>query len=307
MTCFGPLVRVGLLVGSAAGSAYAQQTPPGLTVRIDSPTAGIVDAPETVRLRAAVSGASVSTAQLDFNGVAYEVPVERGVVEQVLLPFPGNNRVVLSVRDGSITARASTTFFHRLQTRIPLPPPQVLVVASWASRETGFDLLVSERRAGASDGDGLPGLRYGVWPRSRDRDRAFGMEGFAIPQIRAGRFVVQVEMPSGYGALDEGSAWDGAIGDLDAVDRSLATAPPEDRAALLDRRRRAIVDLDRQAQPSTRQTRVHVDVVLFANTPWERRWRFDRVVQRLGGSAVVGEFEVTEAMIRAAAEAEGGR
>jgi hypothetical protein len=303
----GPLVRVGVLVGVAAGSGYAQTTPSHLSVRIDSPRAGIVDEPETVRLRAAVSGASVSTAHLDFNGVAYEVPVERGIVEQVLLPFPGNNRVVLSVRDGSVTARASTTFFHRLPTREHRPPPQMLVVASWASRETHFELSVFDRRFGASDWIGRLGWRYGTWPRSDNRDGAFGMEGLAISQIRPGRFVVQVEMPPDYDVLDDESAWDRAIGDLDAVDRSLASAPPEDRAALLDRRRRTIADLDRQAQPSTRQTRVHVDVVLLANTPWERRWRFDRVVQRLVGSAVVGEFEVTEAMIRAAAEAGGGR
>jgi hypothetical protein len=48
---------------------------------------------------------------------------------------------------------------------------------------------------------------------------------------------------------------------------------------------------------------VHTEVVLFANTAHERRWRFDRTPQRTGQLETLGEVEVTAEMIRAAREA----
>ncbi|MDB4932049.1 MAG: hypothetical protein JWM10_4533 [Myxococcaceae bacterium] len=307
MAWTGRLVRVGALIGVVTGRAYAQEPPAGAVVRIESPAAGIVDASETVRLRATVSDATVSTAQLDFNGVAYEVPVDRGVVEEELVPIPGNNRVVLAVRSGAVTARASTTFFLRVPNHLHLPVPPMHVVMSWDSGGSGLELAVSRLCRGGSEECELAGRFYGSWRGLTRADGAFGMQCFtASAPIAAGRYRVRVVTPASQGS-DESDAWDRSIATLDEAERDLAAAPPGDRAGLLDRRRRAIADLDRWAQPTTLQTRVHVDVVLFANTPRERRWRFDRVVQRLGRSPLVGGFEITEAMLRAADEAEDGR
>jgi hypothetical protein len=58
--------------------------------------------------------------------------------------------------------------------------------------------------------------------------------------------------------------------------------------------------LDRWARPGAPQTPVHAEVVLFPGTPFERRWRFDRVVQRAGQLLSLGEVEIDESLIRAA-------
>jgi hypothetical protein len=42
---------------------------------------------------------------------------------------------------------------------------------------------------------------------------------------------------------------------------------------------------------------LHAEVLLFANTPRERRWRFELTAQRSGQLQTLGEVEVTSAML----------
>ncbi len=272
----------------AAGRAHAQRSPGALSVHIESPNAGIVDERETVWLRAVVSGPLVATARVDVNGATGTVAVHDGVIALEVVPFPGNNRVALSVRRGAVTASASVTFFQRA------PHDDLRVVMSWPSHGDDLRLRVFEPCEGEPRGceavGRIDGSTGGRW---------FGMAGLSLP-VRAGRYRVEVEVPEQGSAQDDGvTGWDALTSNLDEIDRSLATASPTNRASLLDARRTALAALDRWARPTTLRTQVHVEAVLFAGTPHERRWRYDCALQRVEGSVDVGAFEVTDAMVRA--------
>jgi hypothetical protein len=67
-----------------------------------------------------------------------------------------------------------------------------------------------------------------------------------------------------------------------------------------EERTRVLGELDAWASPAAPQTPVRAELVLFPNSPHERRWRFEQRVHRSGDLLTLGEVEVTAAMIQAA-------
>src|SRR5262249_6467813 len=123
--------------GTAQTTAGAG-TPPLLVVRIEQPTAGVIDGDLTVRFSATVSDPSLRSAVLTVNGASYPVPVEGGRIAQQVVAVPGTNRVGVSVARGGETTRDAVTFFLRGQ-RVEL-----VVLLGWPARGEIIDLWVRE-------------------------------------------------------------------------------------------------------------------------------------------------------------------
>lgn len=299
MTRRPSLVRACVVVTLVTTVAHAQTaTPSPLTVHIDAPTAGVVDGDLTVQLSATVSDATVRTALLSVNGVAYEVPVSAGRIEQQVVVVPGNNRVAVSVARGAATAREATTFFLRG------PRVDLVVVLGWASRGEIIDLWTREPSGETCKWDHRETAAGGRLLDFSQDAIGFGSQAYVLPTVRPGRYRVKVHYWGSASSEDSPamSTWFSSIGRLGALDARLAG--PTTTAALVAERATVLSTLDRWARPAAPQTPVHAEIVLFPNSVHERRWRFDRTPQRDGELATLGEVEVTAAMIHAARSGE---
>lgn len=275
------------------------QTREALAVRIAAPTAGVIDAELVVPFEATVSDPTVRTARLTVNGATYEVPVEGGRIRQQLVAVPGNNRVGVTVGRGGETATDATTFHLRGERA------EMLVLLSWPTQGEIIDLWVREpdgqtckwdRRRTASGGRLLDFSANAI---------GFGSQAYVTPRVSAGRYRVKVHYWSARGRDDERGAWtwEQAATELESIELRLPAATGAARATLLATQRTLEERLDRWAAPGAPQTRVRAEVVLFPNTPAERRWRFERNVDRNGQLLTLGEVEVDDALITVARRA----
>ncbi|MDB4929297.1 MAG: hypothetical protein JWM10_1781 [Myxococcaceae bacterium] len=280
---------LGLAALAAPRLASAQPSPP-VTVHIDEPAAGVVAAGDTVRLVATVTPASVLTALVTVHGASYEVPVRDGRVEQTVVVLPGTNR--LGVSAGG--AHDSVTF------RADGDPVDLVVLLGWSARGEIIDLWVRE-----PDGETVKWDHRESAPGGRLLDFSsdaigFGSQAYLRARAAPGRYRLKVHYWSD-GARTQGrdtTDFDAALERLHAIDARLAAAPPRDEAAALAAERRAVTDrLDAWGRPSGVQTPLHAEVLLFANTAHERRWRFDMTAQRTGQLQTLGEVEVTSGML----------
>lgn len=296
----------------AASSPALAQTPPAarpsaprspegpLSVHIDAPTAGIVEGSMTVALEATVSDARLRNGILTVNGASYEVPIEGGRVRQTVVVLPGNNRVAVSVtHDGHTVSDSRTFYLHG-------DPTELVVLLAWPSRGEIIDLWVRE-----------PGGETCKWNHRETRNGGrlldfssdaigFGSQGFVAPRAVVGRYRLKVHYWSARGGDDERGTWtyDQAMRDLDAAEHALAQHPAQaERERLLAQQRRLTERLDRWAEPGAPQTPVHAEAVLFGNTVYERRWRFEVTPQRTGELVTLGDIEISDEMIREARSA----
>lgn len=282
---------LGLASLALPGLARAQRPAP-TTVHITEPTGGVVRAGDTVRLVATVEPASVTAATLTVHGMSYEVPVRDGRVEQTVVVLPGNNRVAVHAGE----ARDSVTF------HADGDPVDLVVLLGWSARGEIIDLWVRE-----PDGETVKWDHRESAPGGRLLDFSsdaigFGSQAYLRATAAAGRYRVKVHYWSDGARTDgrDGGAFDAALDRLHAIDARLreTSPPPPAEAAQLGAERRAVTDrLDAWGRPSGVQTPLHAEVLLFPNTPHERRWRFDLTAQRTGQLQTLGEVEVTSAML----------
>lgn len=282
-----------LILGVWLVSATAQaQT---LSVDIEQPTGGIVHGP-LVTLSATVSDPRVLHATLVANGASYDVPVEQGRVEQQIIAIPGNNRLAVTVQHGSHTARDSLTFLY------DGPAMELAVILGWPSEGEIIDLWVRE-----------PGGETCKWDHRRTESGGrlldfstnaigFGSQGYTLPEVHAGTYRVKIHYWGAFSAEDDRSlhTLDTLLSQLDTAERSLASASGVERNRLAGEAQRLRDRIDAWSVPAAPQTPVHAEIVLFPGTQFERRWRFDRVVQRTGELLTLGQIEISESMIRAA-------
>lgn len=285
----------------AVSTAGAQRAP--LTVRLTAPASGAVDGDLVTALTAEVSDPSLRTAFLTVNGVTYEVPVEQGRVTQNVVAVPGNNRVAVSVARGSEVARDSATFLLRG------PRVELVVVLGWASRGEIIDLWTREPSGETCKWDHRETASGGRLLDFSENAIGFGSQAYVLPSVRAGRYRVKLHYWAAASTEDgrDSFVWSEALDRLDAIEGELAGAVDPERSALLGERAQITRRLDLWASPAAPQTPVHAEVVLFSNGVHERRWRFDRTVQRTGQLETLGEVEVTDEMVRAARAAGGAR
>mgnify|MGYP001424710649 CR=1 FL=1 len=238
-----------------------------LSVEIEAPHAGIVHGP-IVELSARVSDPRVTRATLVVNGASYHVPVEHGRVEQAIVAVPGNNRVALLAGYGTELARDSLTFHY------DGPPMELVVLLTWPSEGEVIDLWVREPSGETCKWDHRQTEAGGHLLDFSASAIGFGSQGYALPEVRPGRFRLKVHY------------W-GAWGDDDA--RSAGTYE------------QLLEELDQvEARPRGAQAGARAPPEGGAPGP---RGRFERVVQRTGQLLTLGEIEITEPMIR---DARGG-
>ncbi|MBX3273663.1 MAG: hypothetical protein KF729_25590 [Sandaracinaceae bacterium] len=269
-----------------------------LSVEIEAPSAGIVHGP-IVQLSARVSDPRVTRATLVVNGASYHVPVEQGRVEQGIVAVPGNNRVAVLAGHGTELARDTLTFHY------DGPPMELVVLLTWPSEGEVIDLWVREPSGETCKWDHRQTESGGSLLDFSASAIGFGSQGYTLPEVRAGRYRLKVHYWGAWGEDDARSAYtyEQLLSELDQVELRLraaigaARAPIEEEARVLRER------LDVWARPAAVQTLVHAEAILFPGTPHERRWRFDRVVQRTGQLLTLGEIEITAPMIR---DARGG-
>lgn len=268
------------------------QTATPLSVRIEEPGGGVLTAQDTARLVATVSDPSVLTASITVHGMSYEVPVRDGRVEQTVVVLPGTNRVGVGVRRGEAVARDSVTF------HVDGDPVDLVVLLGWSARGDHRPLGAGARRRDRQVGPPRehprrtpPGLLLrrhrlrlpGLPPRPRLRG--------ALP--REGPLLVRRSAPRpGRLRLRAGPR----------TPPRHRRAPPRHAASLRVRRprrraRRGHRPPRRLGPPLRGADPLHAEVLLFANTPRERRWRFDLTAQRSGQLQTLGEVEVTSAML----------
>lgn len=275
----------------------AQSAPP--TARITAPTAGVIDADLVVPFEATVSPPTVLEALLTVNGATYEVPVSGGRVRQQIIAVPGNNRVGLTVTHQGRTVHDATTFHLRGERA------EMVVLLAWPTQGEIIDLWVREpdgqtckwdRRSTASGGRLLDFSANAI---------GFGSQAYVTPTVRAGRYRIKVHYWSSRGRDDERSPWTWreSVDALEDLEERLSGSSGEARRALLSRRAELEARLDQWASPGAPQTRVRAEVVLFPNTAAERRWRFERDVDRTGQLLTLGDVVVDEGHVAMARRA----
>lgn len=288
----------GAIVGISLGAigAPVAADPPPLRVAIETPSGGIVEGP-VVAVEAQISDPTVQEARLFVNGATYHVPVDEGRVRQTIVAVPGNNRVGLVVARGHETARDSLTF------RYTGEPVELVVLLTWPSRGEIVDLWVREpggetckwdHRATASGGHLLDFSSDAI---------GFGSQAYVLGEARPGRFRIKIHYWGNWTADDARTSWayTELLTELDAIDAQIGSREARDPTRDLGAERARLVErLDAWALPGAPQTPVHAEVVLFPGTRHERRWRFDRVVDREGRLLGLGEVEIDEAAIVAA-------
>lgn len=287
-----------LVTALTASTANPQPrpAPAPLAVHITAPHAGVGHSGETMTLSATVSDPTVRTALLTAHGITYEVPVEDGRVEQTVVVLPGNNRLGVTVQRGGESVSDAVTF------RAEGEPVEMVVLLGWASRGEIIDLWVREPTGETCKWD----HRETNGGRLLDFSTSaigFGSQAYLRPQVVAGRYRVKVHYWSARSrevSSDEGN-FSQDLERLHAIDDRLAASPPAaERATLTAERAALTARMDRWGLPSGPQTPLRAEVLLFPNTPQERRWRFEVTAQRTGQLQTLGEVEVTDAMIRAA-------
>ncbi|MEZ4391620.1 MAG: hypothetical protein R3A48_11030 [Polyangiales bacterium] len=282
------------------------QTVPAPTARITLPGAGLVDAELVVPFEATVTPATIQTAMLTVNGASYEVPVSGGRVRQQVIGVPGNNRVALTVAENGRTAVDSTTFHLRGERA------ELMVLLAWPSEGEIIDLWVREPDGQTCKWDHRRTTSGGRLLDFSANAIGFGSQAYVSPQVHAGRYRVKVHYWSARGRGDERGAWTWreAIHALDDVESRLVGAVGDARRALVEQRGVLEARLDRWASPGAPQTRVRAEVVLFPNTTAERRWRFERDVERTGQLLTLGDVVIEDTLIargRRAIESESAR
>lgn len=284
---------LGLATMALPRLARAQTAAP-LSVRIDEPGGGVVAAQDTARLVATVSDPAVLTASITVHGMSYEVPVRDGRVEQTVVVLPGPNRVGVSVRRGDTVARDSVTF------HVDGDPVDLVVLLGWSARGEIIDLWVREPDGETVKWDHRESTHGGRLLDFSSDAIGFGSQAYLRARASAGRYRVKVHYWSdGSRRSDrDDSAFEQALERLHAIDARLrASPPPSEAAALAAERAGVTARLDAWGLPAGAQTPLHAEVLLFANTPRERRWRFDLTAQRSGQLQTLGEVEVTSAML----------
>jgi len=290
------LIGLASLADAQPRQPRTARAPEPLTVHIEQPLGGVIDGELVTALEARVSDASVRTAMLTVNGATYEVPVEDGRITQNVVTVPGNNRVALSVSRGGVTASDALTFHLRG------PRVELVVLLGWASHGEIIDLWTREPSGEICKWDHRETNAGGRLLDFSQNAIGFGSQGYVLPEVRAGAYRIKLHYWSARTLEDDRGryTWDEAIAQLDTLDERLRTASPAERDGLLREHEAAAQRLDRWAQPAAPQMPVHAEAVLFPNSAHERRWRFDRIVQRTGQLETLGEIEVSAAMIRVA-------
>lgn len=292
-----PLGRRPLLLGLASMLAprfALGQTAPPLTVAITSPTGGVAVGRDTASLIATVSDPSVQTAQVTVHGMSYEVPVRDGRVEQTFVTLPGANRVAVSARRGDVVARHSVTF------HADGDPVDLVVLLGWSARGEIIDLWVREPDGETCKWDHRETSHGGRLLDFSSDAIGFGSQAYLRASATPGRYRIKVHYWSDNARRDsrDGATFEESLGRLHEIDERLAQTPPPDEAGRLATERRELVArLDAWGRPSGVQTPLHAEVLLFPNTPRERRWRFELTAQRTGQLQTLGEVEVTAAML----------
>lgn len=293
------------LSGAAPPRARAQREPEPLRVVIESPSAGVSDVfGHVAQLEARISDPTILTATLTIHGASYEVPVEGGRIAQQLVVAAGVNRVGISVRRGDEVARDSVTWFVRGERT------ELMVLATWQAHQEIIDLWVREPGGETCKWDHRETESGGSLLDFSADAIGFGSQGYVAAEVRPGTYRIKVHYWGAFG--DEDARWSSdyerLLGELDAAELALGQAVGAVRALRARERDRVAAALDRWAMPAAPQTAVHVEAILFPGTVHERRWRFDRRVERTGHLATLGEIEIDEALIRAArAEREDDR
>jgi uncharacterized protein YfaP (DUF2135 family) len=271
-------------------SAAAQEP---LSVHIEEPHAGVVSGP-VVRLTARVSDPSLRHATLVVNGAAYDVPIEQGRIAQQIVAIPGNNRVAVHLARAADQASDSLTFHY------DGPPMELVVLLTWPSEGEIIDLWVRE-----------PGGETCKWDhRSTEAGQlldfsadaiGFGSQAYVNGTVSAGTYRLKLHYWGAWAEEDQRASYTYGelISSLDTANEQLRTASAADRPALERRIAQLRARLDRWASPAAPQTHVRAEVILFPGTPHERRWRFDRVVHRVGQLTTLGEVEISDVMIEA--------
>ena len=273
------------------------QTVAPFVVTLTEPTAGNVIAGDTARLVATVSDPAVLTAQVTVHGMTYEVPVRDGRVEQTFVTLPGANRVAVSARRGDTVARDSVTF-HVDGTLVDL-----VVLLGWSARGEIIDLWVREPDGETCKWDHRETSHGGRLLDFSSDAIGFGSQAYLRASATPGRYRLKVHYWSDSARRGDrnDSVFEESLERLHAIDDRLARTPPRDEAQRLTAERLAVVArLDAWGRPSGVQAPLHAEVLLFANTARERRWRFELTAQRTGQLQTLGEVEVTAAMLGAA-------
>lgn len=288
-------MRARVVLFALVPALLAQHRPP-LSVQVTAPAAGVVDADLVVPFTARVSDPSLRTARLMVNGMDYEVPVHEGAITQTLVAVPGNNRVAVSVARGDETATDATTFYLRGART------ELIVLLGWPAAGEIIDLWVREPDGQTCKWDQRTTTSGGRLLDFSTSAIGFGAQAYATPRVHAGRYRVKVHYWAASAPDDVRTEWTRAetLGRLDGVIARLPGAVGEDRARLATEQRALEDALDRWSLPGAPQTVVRAEVVLLPNTPWERRWRFDRTVDRTGQLLTLGEIEVDDALLTTA-------
>jgi hypothetical protein len=291
----------GALVWLVGAPASAQQAP--LTVAIVAPLGGVEDTfGSTTSLEASVSDPTLLTATVTIHGASYEVPVEGGVVRQTLVVAPGVNRVGVMVRRGDEVATDSVTWFVRGE------PTELLVLATWEAHGEIIDLWAREPDGETCKWDHRETASGGHLLDFSSDAIGFGSQAYVAPVVRPGTYRLKVHYWGNASEDDARYSWDyeELITRLDAAELALASSPGLAGALHRHQRDQLLRRLDEWAAPAAPQTTVRIEAILFPGTRHERRWRFERTIQRTGDLSTLGEVEIDAAMIRAArVDAEG--
>lgn len=261
----------------------------GLNVTIENPTAGLVFV-HMVPLHARVSDPTAQEATLVLDSLAYRVPVELGVIRQDLIVPPGNNRVAVVVHHNGRTARDSLTLFNNSE------PVEMVVLLTWPSLGETLDLWVQEPNGEICNSDQCltesggrllnPGSTMGL-----------GSQAYFGSRAEVGTFRLKVHYSGASWDVRHFSDYDRLIRQLDELQRERVSATAS-RQRVIDSRIQEIErELDRWSLPTTAQTNVRAEVILFPGRPLERRWNFEVTMNQVGQFLELGEVEISEQML----------
>lgn len=280
-----------LLAGVLAPATLRADPLAPLRVEIEAPDRGVVHEGAVVEVVARVNDPALTEALLSVHGVVYEVPVRDGRLQQNIVVLPGQNRVGVVVRRGAERAQASSTFFVQRE------GVELMVLVGWSSRREIIDLWVREPNGETCKWDHRSTEEGGTLLDFSADAIGFGSQGYLAPTVQPGRYRLKIHYWSDEARREEGQSIEtllDALNDAEAALRAHSSAPHREA---VEAARRA---LERWAEPAGVQTPVHADVLLFANTPFERRWHFELIAQRTGQLQSLGEIEISEAMLREA-------
>jgi hypothetical protein len=305
------LLAAALSVVLAPHAALAQAG--SLNVVITEPTAGMVE-PTGSTIRAEVTAPPGATATLIVNGASYPVPIQRdqddqgtsGYVTGPLVASTGVNRVGVVVEYAGQVARDSVTYLRAG------PGDELLVFLSWPDDGEIIDLWVREPDGETCKWDHRSTSSGG---RLLDYSAAaigLGSQAYASTRVLPGRYRIKLHYWESDWNDDWGDVWTETLGDdlqvsrsieglleaAEQLERALARAPTEAaRADVATRHAKILSAIDTWAEPHAIQTPVHATAVLFPGTRYERRYEFDRIMNRDGDLSSLGEIEIDPATL----------